>query len=454
MANAYREGKGWSIRAQYKGINLYRGGFSSARKAEEYLREQKNIIDRDGKPARLGPERTTLAVALSDYARECLPYRKGARQDAQRINHYLRASGLPIIKLTALSVGLEADTESASKSSRTRYWDLSWVDESERVIPNSLRAHREEQAQKQVAVQLARTRLGCMKVRDIQTYHLNALINVMKDSGAAPASIALERAELRRFFNYAKGVWHWDSHTKNPAVGVDVPEVNNVRTRVLSNDEFECICKQLAGYDNIYALPLALFMLETATRVSEPVEQARWEDVDWDRKVLHLVDAKAGPRDVPLSNLALEILRELRESLRLRAHDMTRREHREKWLAAAESGPIFRISYEAMKKAWRSACAAAGVDNANIHDLRRTAATRYALQFDGNIFIVKAITGHRTDKMAARYVQISAETVAKMMDKEVVPGSLAPAKVSAHLVGEAMQLPDNVVLLTPHRRRA
>jgi hypothetical protein len=46
MANAYREGKGWSIRAQYKGISIYKGGFSSARKAETYVSPRRTQVRR------------------------------------------------------------------------------------------------------------------------------------------------------------------------------------------------------------------------------------------------------------------------------------------------------------------------------------------------------------------------------------------------------------------------
>lgn len=327
MAKAYREGKGWSIRA-------------------------------------LGTRADHAGHRASDYARECLPYRKGARQDAQRINHYLRAGGLPVIKLSpfdSATGSLATTMEAGAKRTRgIRYWNLSLVDETERAIPNSLRAHREAMGLRTQSLHEVRARLSCMKVRDIQTYHVNTLISALKDTGGAPASIELERAELRRFFNHAKKIWHWDSNTKNPATGVDIGTVDNVRTRILTNAEFERICKQLANYNNLYVLPLALFMLETATRSSEPIEHAAWEDIDWDRKLLRLSDAKAGAREVPLSNVALDILRELRAAVRQRSESVARREHREKWQAAAESGRIFRTSYEAMKKAWSVACAAAG----------------------------------------------------------------------------------------------
>ena len=48
------------------------------------------------------------------------------------------------------------------------------------------------------------------------------------------------------------------------------------------------------------------------------------------------------------------------------------------------------------------------------------AATRYALAFNGNVFVLKAITGHKTDAMLSRYVNITPELVAKMMHQETL----------------------------------
>lgn len=456
MAKAYQEGRGWSIRGQYKGQEIYKSGFASARKAENYLREQQCLLDQGGKPARQGPERTALCVALSDYARECLPYRKGARQDAQRLNHYLRAVNLPIIKLLPFDgdpVEGEGTPKTQAVKPRIRYWTVTLVDEPVRAVPNSLQDHRAKQAKRAEPVQQARARLACMKVGDIQTYHLNTLINAMKNAGLSAASVGLERAELRRFFSHARKIWRWGTHRENPASDVSVPKIDNVRTRILKGSEFDRVFQQLSKYDNLYVVPLVLFMLETATRSSEPIEHACWEDVDWDRKILRLQDGKAGGREVPLSNVALDILRDLREAILQRAKKVTRREHREKWLAAAQGGPIFRTSYNALKKAWSVACKAAGVEDSKPHDLRRTSATRYALQFNGDVFVVKTITGHKTDKMAARYVQISAEMVARMMDNESLPDDMAPARVKQHSRPPA-DLPANVLSLAQYRRSA
>lgn len=152
-------------------------------------------------------------------------------------------------------------------------------------------------------------------------------------------------------------------------------------------------------------------------RASEPLERACWGDVNWERRVLCLRDAKTGSRDVPLSPVALQVLRDL--------------------------GPgkpderIVKISYDALKKGMARACERAGIKDLHLHDLRRTAATRLALK-TGNIFLVKALTGHKTDVMAQRYMQVGADDVVAVMHApEVTPAALPQAP--AHTTGETRQ---------------
>lgn len=190
MAKPYKEGSGWAIRVRYKGEEIYLSGFPTAAAATKAAAAERQAIDKIGKPTRLGPHRTCLAVAFADYARERLPFLKGARQDAQRINNYLRACDLPIIDLKAVKV----DTESSS----VRYFDVSFVEEGDRNIPNSLQAHRADQAVKGEASAKQRKRIARMMVADVTPHHLQMFINAMKADGFAPASIGLERAELRR----------------------------------------------------------------------------------------------------------------------------------------------------------------------------------------------------------------------------------------------------------------
>lgn len=441
MANPYREGNGWSIRAQHRGEEIYRSGFASPAAARRFVDERKAAIDQLGRPARSGPERTVLAVAMRDYALERLPYLKGARQDAQRINNYLRCCDLPVIRLARATE--EATGADGRAPTKIRHWTVSLVDEPTRSVPNSLKRHREAQAQAAATVQRERQRLATMKVSDIGRHHVQALINAMRDSGFDAATIEKERAELRRVFNHARNIWSWSAPQRNPASGLDMPEVDNCRERILTNSEWDKILAALSGHRNFYVIPALGFLLHTAMRSSEQLMGARWEDVDWEHKVLKLRDAKAGGRRVPLGPEAIDTLQSLREAIRarsLKAGGLAGQS------APGEAGPIFALSYEALKKAWSTACRTAGIENARLHDLRHTAATRYALAFNGNVFVLKAITGHKTDAMLSRYVNITPELVAKMMHQETLGDDHAPAG-TARVSAEAEELPENVVRL-------
>lgn len=151
--------------------------------------------------------------------------------------------------------------------------------------------------------------------------------------------------------------------------------------------------------------PASVLLRETAMRSSEPLRMACWRDVDWERRVLTLPDAKGGGREVPLSPAALKALHELR-----------------KFSPSKPEDPILSISYEALRGAWTRACLRAGINNLKVHDLRRTGATRLALK-TGNRFLVKVLTGHKTDAMVDRYVCVTADDVVNAMEDPEVPDS-------------------------------
>jgi hypothetical protein len=173
-----------------------------------------------------------------------------------------------------------------------------------------------------------------------------------------------------------------------------MPAVDNIRQRVLSLNEQTLLDEALSTCRYKLVAPMTTLLRETAMRSSEPLQHATWADVDWERKVLTLRDSKSGCRDVPLSPIALQALRELEPGEPTQA--------------------IVKITYEALRAAWRRACERAGIDNLTMRDLRRTGATRMALK-TGNIFLVQALTGHKTLVMVARYVNVGADDVARVM---------------------------------------
>ena len=96
----YQEGKVWSFRLRLKGQAIYRTGFPTSKAARDAAERLRQTILDAGKPKYDGPWKTTLGQTLQRYALERLPKLKGARQESNRINRYLRAAGLDIVKIS------------------------------------------------------------------------------------------------------------------------------------------------------------------------------------------------------------------------------------------------------------------------------------------------------------------------------------------------------------------
>ena len=436
-AQPYRQGTGYAIRSRHKGHDIYLSGYRTETEIKKEAGERRSQIDRLGAPKGRGPDATTAAKALQDYAMARLRFKKGARQEAVRINNYLRMARLDTLLVAPLEAARvvpgtpEAATPSGKASSKAKkrstvYFSVTLAPfQAERVIPNGLHAHRKAQLTKTAGSQKHRAVLAQKKLGDIRRDDMQSYMNAMRDEGVAPATMKLEQSLWKVLFNYAFTTWGWASLKDNPATRLEMPAVDNERKRMMSHAEQTLLDAALLDCRNALVAPVVTLLRETAMRASEPLERACWRDVDWGRRVLCLRDAKAGSRDVPLSPVALQVLRDL--------------------------GPgepderIVTISYDALKKGMERACERAGIKDLHLHDLRRTAATRLALK-TGNLFLVKALTGHKTDAMAARYMQVGADDVVSVMHtpeptQQATPavGAVMPHPTAPGVVAPAMQ---------------
>jgi integrase len=399
MAKPFQEGTGWAFRLRVDGQDIYRSGYQTepaARKAQNALLAE--INNKDASVGR-GPFRTSLAAAFSDYACACPPYLKGAPADAGRINRYLRAMNMPVIHLHRVD-----DPSGTAKV----YWAVKLVREATQTIPGSLRVHRSNQATNASQCDAVRRRLASMMMADVTTNEVQSLVNALRSAGYKSATIALERAELRRVFNLARTRWKWTRPVDDPACNLDMPPADIPRETILTNEQWQGMSKALCEAGNQYAPALFCLMLETAMRSCEPLTYARWKHVNFSRMVLELPDAKAGRRDVPLGPGAIAILR----ILETRVKEKKKSKRSEQW---SPEDKIFPTTYEAVKKAWSVARKTCALGDVRMHDLRHTAATRYALQFKGDLPVIMKITGHETVEMVMRYINIKTDAVVSMM---------------------------------------
>lgn len=420
MAKPYREGKGWCVRKRFQGHDIYLSGYATKAEVEKALHAELTAIEQQGKPVHLGPRRTTLAQGLQFFAMEHLPRLNGAPQELRRINRYLEAAGLN--RLAA---------EPADPSSGLRFVITELPLDAQRRIPQGLTAHRNALMCKTADSDRVRQVLAQRAVADITRSDIQRLADALVNDRLEPATIGLERALLRGFFNYARKQWAWPGLTDNPARDLKLPAIDNARDRVLSQQEQQLLDEAMEEAHNKSLKHAVVLLRETAMRVGEPIEHARWSAVNWEQRTLRLEDGKGDKRDVPLSAAAIDALRALQE---LNAGKADER--------------ILGITYESIKAGFGRACVRAGIEDMRLHDLRHTAATRLALQ-TGNMFLVKALTGHKTDAMVTRYVNVKASDVVDFYKESEANAMSAAAEKTEVPVAASKCMPQTAVPAAP-----
>jgi len=104
-AKPTKQGASWSCRRRVFGQDLLVSGHRTSASAKKAMEDLVKPLEKRGKPRGLGPLKTTLAQALQDMALERLPLMKGAKQEARRINTYLRAADLLTLKVRERTPG-------------------------------------------------------------------------------------------------------------------------------------------------------------------------------------------------------------------------------------------------------------------------------------------------------------------------------------------------------------
>lgn len=412
----------WSARTRTLGEDVFVSGKATAKEARDELGREVRALKELGKPLHGGPGKNSVAQALQRYAMARLPYMKGAAALSRDINRYLRGASLETLEVLDLPASEEDMATHARESEMKCSPSVSIGNhfvvrlqpaDTPRVIPKGLHGNRKKLVTKSANSSRHRDVLATTAMADVTRHQIQSMFNAMLSEGSAAATVLKERSLLSPLFTHAKKFWHWSSPAENPTQFLNLPQLNNERDRVMSVQEEQLLLQAMTEARNVLLEPTARLLTHTAMRVGEAIYEATWADVNWDKCLLKLRDSKTGGREVPLSPEALAALRDIR--------------------ALAVGAPqecIVSISYESLKAAFRRACERAGIKNLHLHDLRHTAATRLALK-TGNVFLVKALTGHKTLSMVERYVNVSASDVVAVLHQQqpasLFAGVAAPA---------------------------
>ncbi|NMM06950.1 site-specific integrase [Polaromonas sp.] len=422
-------------RIRLAGHEAYKCGFDHRTDAKEWANIQEGLYKNAsrGTMKGMGPQKTMLGVALRDYAYDVLVTQKGCVQALCRVNKYLRAAGLPVLRATLVRGGRtfgtdDAGTPQASKQKieQTLYKleEVSSTPVFQAPQQAAFAQRSSDNAARDAAPQAVREDLARMPVSDIRGFNLTKVMTAMLESAYAGATRRQEIAILSGFFEHAMKNWNWPL-AANPALAVKWP-TGDKRDRVLSKEEAKRLGVALANCRNKPFQIFLLFAMETAMRRGEMLWTACWCDIDRNQEdgdVLKLFDAKKGSREVPLTPFALQLLGELPQG--------------------APHERIFPMTESALSCAWSRVCEVAAIVDLHIHDLRHTAATMFADLFNGDIFTLQQVTGIKSLEILRIYVNPKSRDVSKRMRN--LPGatiaqglhqeiSAAPMPVKRHRV--------------------
>jgi integrase len=191
---------------------------------------------------------------------------------------------------------------------------------------------------------------------------------------------------------YRTAIAKWGYRVTNPCNGIPRPKQRPPRTAHLSAKQEKDLIKACSAGPSWLAW-CARLAIETAMRAGE-IRRLRWEHVHDSH--IHLPETKNDlPRDVPLTSVALALVREMRRALPARIDGYVFGDPN---IDTCEAGGFTK---DALSVQFRKAASRANVP-VTFHDLRHVATTRLVPLHD-NVLELSATTGHKSLDMLKRY---------------------------------------------------
>jgi integrase len=208
--------------------------------------------------------------------------------------------------------------------------------------------------------------------------------------GRAGSSVARQMNILFAAINLARAEWDCEI----PTIKVARPKSPPHRDRILKPDEEKKLLAAAGKDANKYLLPIIVFALETAMRAGEIIN-ARWTDIDWERRVIHVPRTKTGqPRDVPMSARVIDTIKAL---------DQT-------------TDRVFDgLNSETLKRRFIKVVKVCEIKNFHFHDCRHTCLSRLAREKGWNPLHLSTLSGHKDIRMLQRYVHLKADDLVAML---------------------------------------
>ena len=240
-----------------------------------------------------------------------------------------------------------------------------------------------------IVPRLGKLRIGAVRRRHVTTLHQRL--------AATPVQANNVVITLSQIFNKAQD-WGILAEGTNPCRHVELYRQRR-RERFLTEAEFKRLGRVLdEAAVNGGATPEAIvairLLILTGCRRSE-ILGLRWDDVDLGARELHLRDTKTGPRVVPLSPSAVQLLAGLPRSSGSR------------WVIPGRKPGTHMVR---LGNAWRLLRKRAGLHDVRLHDLRHSFASS-ALALGESLPMIAKLLGHRQIASTARYAHLARASV-------------------------------------------
>ncbi|MGQ2922590.1 MAG: tyrosine-type recombinase/integrase [Hydrogenophaga sp.] len=252
-------------------------------------------------------------------------------------------------------------------------------------------------------------RMGHRRLDEITTRMICEAHDEMKVKSYALATCNTLPVLFSVFFNLALKM-KVNGVTSNPARGIKLFQVNNNRERYLTAEEVQRLRGVLEECPYVQMRVIVPLLLMLGCRKRELLE-ARWEHVDFERRVWHIPMSKSGrARNVPLSSSAIEVFRSL-----------------ERWEGCpyAVPNPATLRPWGNLYHQWDAIRKRAGLDDVRIHDLRHSFASNL-VNSGRSIYEVGKLLGHSQVKTTQRYAHLSDTVLMSAMEEAA--NAVAPAQ--------------------------
>lgn len=238
-------------------------------------------------------------------------------------------------------------------------------------------------------------RFGRCQMDKVRRTDILAWQTEMREKGLAPGTCNRAFVVLKTVFNCAIR-WSVLAADKNPCRCVTLFEDKRLRERYLSPEEARRLLMALDALPHRQGAQAIRLLLFTGARKQE-ILAARWEHVDFERRLLTVPLSKSGKtRHIPLSDDAVDVLKNLQRT-------------ESPWLFPQKNGkgPIQSVAY-----LWGQLRGTLGLDDVRLHDLRHSFAS-FLVNAGCSLYEVQRCLGHYDPKVTMRYAHLASHALVK-----------------------------------------